>query len=47
MILRSVMKHVRDHNCVAVSLDFLIVMVGVSIGTQVTNWNPPTRGSER
>ena len=39
MILRSVMKHVRDQNWVAVGLDFLIVIVGVFIGIQVANWN--------
>jgi len=39
MILRSVMKHVRDQNWFAVFLDFLIVVVGVFIGIQVANWN--------
>ena len=39
MILRSVIKHVRDQNWVAVALDFLIVVVGVFIGIQVANWN--------
>jgi len=39
MILRSVMRHVRDQNWVAVWIDFLIVVVGVFIGIQVANWN--------
>jgi len=39
MILRSITKHVRDQNWVAVFLDFLIVVVGVFIGIQVANWN--------
>jgi hypothetical protein len=39
MILRSVMRHVREQNWVAVCLDFLIVVVGVFIGIQVANWN--------
>jgi len=39
MILRSVMRHVRDQNWIAVGLDFLIVVVGVFIGIQVANWN--------
>ena len=39
MILRSVMKHVRDQNWFAVGIDFLIVVVGVFIGIQVANWN--------
>ncbi len=43
MILRSVMKHVRDQNWFAVGLDFLIVVVGVFIGIQVANWNETRR----
>src|SRR6056297_1539720 len=39
MLLRRVMKHVRDQNWFAVGLDFLIVVVGVFIGIQVANWN--------
>lgn len=39
MILRSITKHVREQNWVAVGIDFLIVVVGVFIGIQVANWN--------
>jgi len=39
MILRSLMEHVHDQNWVAVCLDFFIVVVGVFIGFQVSNWN--------
>jgi len=39
LILRSVIRHVRDQNWFAVGLDFLIVVVGVFIGIQVSNWN--------
>ncbi len=39
MILRSLTKHVREQNWGAVFLDFLIVVVGVFIGIQVSNWN--------
>jgi len=39
MILRRVMKHVRDQNWLAVGIDFLIVVTGVFIGIQVANWN--------
>ena len=39
MLLRSVTRHVRDQNWFAVFLDFLIVVVGVFIGIQVSNWN--------
>lgn len=39
MILRSVIKHVRDQNWIAVGIDFPIVVVGVFFGIQVANWN--------
>jgi hypothetical protein len=47
MILRSVMRHVRDQNWFAVGLDFLIVVVGVFIGIQVANWNESRHEAER
>jgi hypothetical protein len=39
MILRSLTKHVRDQNWFAVGLDFFIVVVGILIAFQITNWN--------
>ena len=39
MLLRSISKHVKDQNWFAVGLDFLIVVVGVFVGLQVSNWN--------
>ena len=39
MLLRRITKHVSDQNWFAVFIDFLIVVVGVFIGIQVTNWN--------
>jgi len=39
MLLRRVLDHVRDQNWFAVSLDFVIVVIGVFIGIQVANWN--------
>ena len=39
MILRSLMKHVKDQNWSAVFLDFLIVVFGVFFGAQVASWN--------
>jgi hypothetical protein len=39
MILRRLSKHVKDHNWFAVGLDFLIVVIGVFVGLQVSNWN--------
>ena len=43
MLLRSVTRHVREQNWFAVTLDFLIVVVGVFIGIQVSNWNDERR----
>ena len=39
MLLRRVIAHVRKQEWTAVALDFLIVVVGVVIGIQVSNWN--------
>lgn len=39
MILRRVIEHVKAQNWFAVGLDFLIVVAGVFIGTQVSDWN--------
>lgn len=39
MLLRRVTEHVKDQNWTALALDFVIVVVGVFIGIQVSNWN--------
>ncbi|GJL91351.1 DUF6090 family protein [Hyphococcus sp.] len=39
MILRRITEHVKAQNWFAVALDFIIVVVGVFIGIQVSNWN--------
>lgn len=39
MLLRRITQHVTDQNWFAVFIDFLIVVVGVFIGIQVSNWN--------
>ncbi len=39
MILRRVISHVRNQEWTAIFLDFLIVVTGVFIGIQVSNWN--------
>lgn len=39
MLLRRMTQHVKDQNWFAVALDFLIVVFGVFIGLQVSNWN--------
>lgn len=39
MILRRLSQHVKDQNWTAVGLDFLIVVLGVFLGLQASNWN--------
>ena len=39
MILRRITEHLKTQNWTAVGLDLLIVVIGVFIGTQVSNWN--------
>jgi hypothetical protein len=39
MILRRVIEHVKAQNWTAIALDFVIVVMGVFIGIQVSNWN--------
>jgi hypothetical protein len=39
MLLRRVIEHVRAQNWTAIGIDFVIVVVGVFIGIQVSNWN--------
>lgn len=39
MILRRIREHVGKHNWFAVGVDLVIVVLGVFLGTQVSNWN--------
>ena len=39
MILRRITKHVKDQNWFAVALDFFIVLAGILIAFQITNWS--------
>ena len=39
MLLRRVIQHVKTQNWFAIGIDFVIVVVGVFIGIQVSNWN--------
>ncbi|HSD69041.1 MAG TPA: hypothetical protein VLB07_05790 [Woeseiaceae bacterium] len=39
MILSSIIEHVRTQNWTAIAIDFVIVVLGVFIGIQVSNWN--------
>lgn len=39
MLLRRVIEHVKAQNWTAVALDFVIVVVGILIAFQITEWN--------
>lgn len=45
MLLRSLTKHVKGQNWFAVALDFFIVVVGILIAFQITNWSEGQRES--
>ena len=39
MLFRRIREHVVNQNWAAIAIDFLIVVAGVFVGTQVSNWN--------
>jgi hypothetical protein len=39
MILRRIREHIVHHNWFAVAVDFVIVVLGVFVGIQASNWN--------
>lgn len=47
MLLRRLTEHVRAQNWFAVALDFAIVVLGVFVATQVSNWNEARQDRER
>jgi hypothetical protein len=47
MILRRLSDHVKHQNWFAVGLDFVIVVTGVFIGLQVSNWNDSRETRQR
>ena len=47
LILRRVIKHLRDQEWTAISIDFIIVVVGVVVGIQVSNWNSDLQAQRR
>jgi len=47
MILRRVIDHFRKQEWTAIFLDFLIVVMGVFVGLQVSNWNAERQRSAR
>ena len=47
MILRRVIAHVRKQEWTAIAIDLVIVVLGVVIGIQVSNWNAARVDRER
>jgi hypothetical protein len=47
MLLRRVISHVRKQEWTAVGIDFLIVVLGVFVAAQVTNWNETRKDQQR
>lgn len=47
MRLRRITAHLRDQNWIAVFLDFVIVVLGVFVGLQVSNWNEARHDAAR
>ena len=47
MRLRSLTKHIREQNWFAVALDFFIVVVGILLAFQITEWNEARDDRER
>jgi phage baseplate assembly protein W len=47
MSLRRVIEHARNQQWTAIGIDLVIVIVGVFIGIQVSNWNAEREASQR
>ena len=47
MILRRVIEHIRKQEWTAILIDLVIVVVGVFIGIQVSNWNTERETNRR
>lgn len=47
MLLRRIKKHVQAENWFAVLVDFVIVVVGVYVGIEVSNWNDKLQERDR
>jgi len=43
MILRRIITHLRKQEWMAIAIDFLIVVIGVFVATQVADWNEARR----
>ena len=47
MLLRRVIEHFKKQEWTAIVLDFVIVVFGVFIGFQLTEWNAERHSNER
>ncbi len=47
MILRRIAEHVKAQNWIAIAIDFVIVVLGAFVATQVSNWNDANRDRQR
>ena len=47
MLLRRITQHVKEQNWFAVFLDFFIVVAGILIAFQITNWNEAQADKQR
>lgn len=47
MIFRRILEHVKTQNWTAIGIDFVIVVLGVFVATQVSNWNDANRDRQR
>ena len=47
MLPSRVVEHIKTHNWLAATVDFLIVVGGVFVGLQVSNWNADRERTER
>ena len=47
MLLRRVIEHMKTQHWTAVAIDFVIVVVGVFLGIQVSNWNQARQEDHR
>ena len=47
MLLRRIIEHVKTQNWTAVALDFAIVVIGVLIAFQITDWNESRQADYR
>lgn len=46
MVLRRFTKHIRDQNWTAIGIEFVIVVLGVFLGIEVSNWNEARRQAD-